>query len=80
MNGEKENCSIAVYYDAWENDNDTEPVLSLIYEITKQLSIDFSLSDISIVKTAGAIIEAISGHNVNGIKDALTSEDPFTKV
>ena len=78
-NGEKENCSIAVYYDAWENDNDTEPVLSLIYEITKQLSIDFALSDISIVKTAGAIIEAISGHNVNGIKDALTSEDPFTK-
>ena len=77
--GENENCSIAVYYDAWENDNDTEPVLSLIYEITKQLSIDFSLSDISIVKTAGAIIEAISGHNVNGIKDALTSEDPFTK-
>lgn len=76
---ENENYSIAVYYDAWENDNDTEPVLSLIYEITKQLSIDFSLSDISIVKTAGAIIEAISGHNVNGIKDALTSEDPFTK-
>lgn len=76
---EKENYSIAVYYDAWENDNDTEPVLSLIYEITKQLSVDFSLSDKSIVKTAGAIIEAISGHNVNGIKDALTSEDPFTK-
>jgi KaiC/GvpD/RAD55 family RecA-like ATPase len=76
---EKGNCSIAVYYDAWSNDNDTEPVLSLIYEITKQLSVDFSLSDISIVKTAGAIIEAISGHNVNGIKDALTSEDPFTK-
>ena len=77
--GEKKNCSVAVYYDAWENDNDTEPVLSLIYEITKQLSIDFSLSDISIVKMAGAIIEAISGHNVNGIKDVLTSEDPFAK-
>jgi len=30
---ENENYSIAVYYDAWENDNDTEPVLSLIYEI-----------------------------------------------
>lgn len=75
----KENYSMAVYYDAWENDNDTEPILSLIYEITKQLSIDFSLSDISIVKTAGAIIEAISGHNVNSIKDAFTSENPFTK-
>lgn len=78
-NEENENCSIAVYYDAWENDNDTEPVLSLIYEITKQLSVDFSLSDKSIVKTAGAIIEAISGLNVNGIMDTLTSEDPFTK-
>jgi hypothetical protein len=70
---------MALYYDAWENDNDTEPVLSLIYEITKQLSVDFSLSDRSIVKTAGAIVEAISGHNVNGIKEALTSDDPFTK-
>ena len=78
-NEENENCSIAVYYDAWGNDNNTEPVLSLIYEITKQLSVDFSLSDKSIVKTAGAIIEAISGHNINGIKDALTSEDPYTK-
>lgn len=78
-NEEKENFNIAVYYDAWENDNDTEPILSLVYEITKQLSVDFSLSDISIVKTAGAIIEAISGHNVNAISDALTSKDPFTK-
>ena len=74
-----DDCNLAIYYDAWENDNDTEPVLSLIYEITKQLSVDFSLSDISVVKTAGAIIEAISGHNINGIKDALTSEDPFKK-
>lgn len=76
---DSDNCSIAVYYDAWENDNDTEPILSLIYEITKQLSVDFSLSDKSIVKTAGAIIESISGHNINGIKDALSSDDPFTK-
>lgn len=39
----------------------------------------FSLSDKSIVKIAGAIVEAISGHNINGIKDALSSDDPFTK-
>ena len=52
---------------------------SLIYEITKQLCIDFSLSDKSIVKIAGTIVEAISGHNINGIKEALASEDIFTK-
>lgn len=77
--GENENYNIAVYYDAWQNDNDTDPVLSILYEITKQLSIDFSLSDKSVFKVAGAIVEAISGHNINGIIDALSSDDPFTK-
>lgn len=75
-----ENYNIAVYYDAWENDSDTEPILSLIYEITKQLCVDFSISDISVAKIAGSIVEAISGRNVNGIMDALTSEDPFTRL
>lgn len=76
---EKDNCSAAVYYDAWENDNDTEPILSLIYEITKQLCADFSLTDKMLVRTAGAIVEVISGRNVNEIKDVLMSDDPFTK-
>jgi hypothetical protein len=58
---ENENFIVAVYYDAWENDSDTELVLSLLYEITKQLSIDFSLSDKNIFKVAGAIVETISG-------------------
>ena len=52
--------------------------MSLIYEITKQLSVEFSLSDKGIVKAAGAIVEAIGGHNVNGISDVLSSDDPFT--
>ena len=39
---ETENFSVAVYYDAWENDNDTDPGLSILYEIIKQLSLDFS--------------------------------------
>lgn len=78
-NREDDDSSIAVYYDAWENDDDTDPVFSLIYEITKQLSVEFSLSDKSILKTAGAIIEALSGHHVNEIVEVLTSDDPFTK-
>ncbi|MDU5253615.1 MAG: P-loop NTPase fold protein [Veillonella sp.] len=36
---EFESSIISVYYDAWVNDNDTEPIFSLIYEITKQISI-----------------------------------------
>ena len=39
----EENYDVAVYYDAWENDNDTDPVLSLVYEIIKQLGIKTEL-------------------------------------
>ena len=75
----EENFSIAVYYDAWKDDNDTDPILSIIYEITRQLSVDFSITDRSVFKVVGAIIEAVSGRNINGIKDALESDDTFTK-
>lgn len=77
--GENENFSIAVYYDAWENDNETDPVVSILYEIAKQMSIEFSLSNKNVFKIAGAVIEAISGHNINGIVDALSSEEPLAK-
>lgn len=75
----KENDSIAIYYDAWKNDNDTDPMFSLIYEIIKQLNIDFSLSSMDVIKLAGSIVEMITGHNINNIKDIFTSDDPFTK-
>lgn len=70
LNGDEktETSIISVYYDAWENDNDTEPILSLIYEITKQLSVDFSLSDKKIVNMADVIIESISGWNIKKLK------------
>lgn len=76
---ETENFSVAVYYDAWENDNDTDPVLSILYEIIKQLSLDFSLQEIRIAKLGASISEAIIGRNVKGIIDALSSGDPLTK-
>lgn len=74
-----ENFNVAVYYDAWENDNDVDPILSLIYEITRQLSTDFDISDRSLIEIAGSIVEAISGRNITGILNALKSDDPFAK-
>ena len=38
---EDENFDLAIYFDAWENDNDTKPILSIIYEITKQLGLTY---------------------------------------
>ena len=73
------NHSVAIYFDAWKYDNDAEPILSLIYEITKQFSIEFSLTNKSVVEKAGSIAEAITGRNISGIIKAFKSEDIFTK-
>lgn len=73
-----ESSIISVYYDAWVNDNDTEPIFSLIYEITKQISIDFSISENNLFKLAASILSAISGYNLNGILETLNSVDPFS--
>ena len=73
------NHSVAIYFDAWKYDNDAEPILSLIYEITKQFSIEFSLTDKSVAEKAGSIAEAITGRNISGIIKAFKSEDIFTK-
>ena len=76
-----QNYDVAIYYDAWENDNDTDPILSLVYEIVKQLGIKYAFDDSSdLFKLAGSIIEAVTGHNINGVIDNLKSETPLTKI
>lgn len=76
-----DNYELAVYYDAWENDNDTDPVLSLVYEIIKQLGINYAFEDnSSVFKLAGSILEAFTGRNINGIIENLKSENPLTKI
>ena len=75
------NYDVAVYYDAWENDNDTDPVLSLVYEIIKQLGINYALEDNSnVFKLAGSVLEALTGRNINGIIENLKSLNPLTKI
>lgn len=76
-----ENYDVAVYYDAWENDNDTDPVLSLVYEIIKQLGIIYDFENNSnTFKLAGSVLEALTGRNINGIIENLKSENPLTKI
>lgn len=39
FDGLQDNNLLAVYFDAWENDSEEDPVLSLIYRITQQLDL-----------------------------------------
>ena len=76
-----ENYNVAVYYDAWENDNDTDPVLSLVYEIIKQLGINYDFDDNgNIFKLAGSVLEAFTGRNINSIIENLKIENPLTNI
>ena len=34
---------VCIYYDAWANDNDGDPILSLVYEVLKSTAQNFSL-------------------------------------
>lgn len=75
------NSEVAVYYDAWQNDNDIDPVLSLVYEIVKQLGIEYTFGDsCKAFNLAGNILEIITGKNINGIIENLKSPDPFSKI
>lgn len=72
---------VTVYYDAWENDNDEDPVLSLIYTIVKTLNNDFTIvNDASFIKTASDIIEFFSGKNWSSIVENFRSRNPLEKL
>lgn len=72
---------ISVYYDAWENDNDDDPILSLVYSILQSASVNFSFSKTPrFLKIASSIAETISGKSVVAIHDALQKEDPMEHI
>lgn len=75
-----EKQSLAVYYDAWLNDNDTDPILSIIYEIIKQISIKYSLTKGEVlINLAGSVVDFFTGHNIKDVLDALENDDSFSK-
>lgn len=71
----------SVYYDAWENDNDSEPVLSLVYSIVNSVCTDYVFSDnITLLKKAATILEFFSNKNWEAVVDAFRSERPLDGI
>lgn len=72
---------VSVYYDAWENDSDKDPMLSLVYSILKNIDEDFSVSNnADVIKTAANILEFFTGKNWNSLIDSFRSEDPLDEL
>lgn len=79
---------LAVYYNAWENDNQKSSLLSLIYEIIKVAKIDTNKTDISINKEKiikdglSAIVKHFSGIDIKELLKCVETEakDIFKEI
>lgn len=72
---------ISVYYDAWINDNDEDPILSLVYSILQSVSSDFTFAQRpGFLAVASGIAEAVSARSMNAVLEALQSKDPIEKI
>lgn len=69
---------VTVYYDAWRNDNDVDPVHSLIYTILQTVGSDFAFREgTSLVRLAAGFVDTFQGTNISGLLDLLQGEDPL---
>lgn len=72
---------VNVYYDAWANDNDDDPVLSLVYTILKDVNDGFSLREApDCLKAAAAILNCFTDKNWSEIIEVLQGEDPLNGI
>ena len=64
---------VCVYYDAWRNDNDVDPILSIVYSIVSEIECDFNFSSDKnkIFDIVSAIFECIKGINIKSIVESL---------
>lgn len=74
---------VTAYYDAWEHDNDEDPLLSLVYEILQSVENDYSFSkNEEVLKCAASIAGAfVSKIDISQILENIPRKsDPFTAL
>lgn len=73
---------IPIYYDAWENDNDNDPILSLVYQMLKTTNsfLPTGTDAKRIAELAGEIIEKAIKLDPIKIINKLKSDNPFEEI
>lgn len=76
IKGLQDNKLLAVYFDAWENDSEEDPVLSLIYRIVQQLDLKTSGLDLkNLAHVLGVIADAITDRPISNVISSLKECD-----
>lgn len=74
-------AQVSIYYDAWENDNDSEPVLSLIYSIISNINTDFTMSESDgCFKKAASLLKFFTGKNWKSVVDSFKGDNPLDEI
>lgn len=75
---------VSIYYDAWANDNASDPILSLVYEIAKGLEMDFhfdaEMDFYDIANKAASIMDLFTGRDSKALVEAFHSENPLEQI
>lgn len=63
---------VCVYYDAWKNDNDNDPILSIVYSILQASESSFQFrSESKFLDKAAAIFDYFSGKNIKDVVESF---------
>ena len=74
-------AQVCVYYDAWANDNDGDPILSLIYAILQSVAQNYKFKNsIDGIETAALIADFFTGKNASDIYALKQKTDPLAEL
>lgn len=71
---------VCVYYDAWENDNDDDPILSLVYTILQELKADFDCKKLDFAAIASSIIGLVTNRPWGELAKSLKRDNPMESI
>lgn len=72
---------VCVYYDAWENDNDDDPILSLIFSILQDVDSNFKLKNPKdFLKIGASLINLFTKKDWGAVVNSLNSASGFDSI
>ena len=71
---------LCVYYDAWQNDNDEDPILSLVYSIVKETGSDFSFDKKPTLDICSELINLVCDKDISKLIKVLKGENALDLI
>lgn len=79
--GVSSNPTYTIYYDSWINDNDIDPILSIIAQIVKNTDMRFTENlETSIIEKGAAIFDCVTGRSTANMLDKFKKKDSLKEI